>query len=272
MSAERPRLRVDRRGPVAEVVLDRADKRNAMDLAFWTECPKVFDALSDQDDVRCIVVRGEGKGFSAGLDLLSFGPMLQGFFGGTARKRTELLRFIEGCQAAFDAVERCRQPVIAAVHGACVGGGLDMVAACCIRLAAADARFSLREAKLAIVADVGSLQRLPRVIGASNVRELAYTAKDIDAARAMQMGLVSEVLPDEATLLERARALADEIAANPPLVVQGIKRVLRFGEASGADLALQHVAVWNAAFMESDDLTEAVSAFVERRAPTFHGR
>jgi enoyl-CoA hydratase len=162
--------------------------------------------------------------------------------------------------------------VIAAVHGWCVGGGVDLITACDLRICSADARFSVRETKVAMVADLGSLQRLPLVIGDAATRELALTGKDIDATRALALGLVSQVTADRTALDAAARALAAEIAGNPPLVVRGVKQIL--DDATRRDVAegLDRVAVWNSAFLPSEDLAEAASAFVARRPPAWKGR
>jgi enoyl-CoA hydratase len=162
-------------------------------------------------------------------------------------------------------------PVVAAVQGWCIGGGVDLIAACDIRLASAEAQFSVREAKIAIVADVGSLQRLPAIIGKGHVAELAYTGKDIDAARAVAIGLVNHVSADPDAVLADARAMAAEIAANSPLAVQGTKAVLAAGENLSVAEGLDYVATWNAAFLASDDLVEAMTAFMEKRPGNFTG-
>jgi enoyl-CoA hydratase len=163
-------------------------------------------------------------------------------------------------------------PVIAAVHGLCIGGGLDLISACDIRLASADARISLRETKIAIVADLGSLQRLPAIIGQGHTRELAFTGKDVTAARAKEMGLINEIHADRAALHEAAQAMAAEIAANPPLTVRGVKQVLGHGEGKTVAEGLAYVAAWNAAFLASEDLGEALQAFAEKRSPNYKGR
>jgi len=175
-------------------------------------------------------------------------------------------------QAAVTSVADCPVPVIAAVHGYCIGGGVDLIAACDIRLASADAQFSVREAKVAIVADLGSLQRLPAIIGLGHVAELAYTGKDIGASRAEAIGLVNRVCPDPDGVLEAAQGLAGEIAGNSPLAVQGTKAVLRASTDRSVAEGLEYVATWNAGFLASDDLAEAMSAFVEKRPATFTGR
>jgi enoyl-CoA hydratase len=183
-----------------------------------------------------------------------------------------LLDVIQRMQGAPHAIFLCRKPVIAAVHGWCIGGGLDVVAACDLRLCSRGTRFSLREVKVGMVADVGSLQRLPFIIGEGATRELALSGRDIDGERALQLGLVSEVLDGDDALFQRAGVVAAEIAANPPLVVQGIKRVMNALIAKDIEDGLRAVASWNAAFLGSEDLTEAMMAFAEKRAPQFRGR
>ena len=182
--------------------------------------------------------------------------------------RTEVLRL----QDSITSVARCPKPVVAAVHGYCIGGGVDLIAACDIRLASADALFSVREAKMAIVADLGSLQRLPAIVNAGHLAELAFTAKDISADRAKEIGLVNDVCGDAEGVLKAARTLAAEIAANSPIAVQGTKAVLAANEGRTVAEGLDYVATWNAGMLASDDLTEAVTSFLEKRPPKFTGR
>lgn len=268
-------LRVETTGHVAEVVLTGPGKGNAMGPDFWREMPTVFAAIDRDPEVRVVVVRGEGRMFSAGLDLAAvmgnLAPKMSAD-GGIAGARTDLLDEILDMQGAINAVESCRKPVIAAIHGWCIGGGVDLIAACDIRLAAADAKFSIREVKVSIVADMGSLQRLPAIIGEGNTRLLALTGKDIDAAEALRIGLVTSVHDDVDGVRQAALDLAAEIAANPPLVVQGVKRVMNDSRDLTTGEALRHVAVWNAAFLASHDLGEAMAAFAEKRPPDFQGR
>jgi enoyl-CoA hydratase len=172
----------------------------------------------------------------------------------------------------FDAIVESNKPFIAAVHGWCIGGGLDFIASCDVRLAAASAKFSLRETKMAIVADMGSLQRLEGIVGRGQLRELAFTGKDVDAARAKDIGLVNDVFPSEEALVDAAIAMANEIADNSPIVVQGTKEVLRATARWGEEAGLRYVAVWNAAHLASEDLREAISAFVEKRKPAYKGK
>jgi enoyl-CoA hydratase len=275
MSSEYNAIRIDKNEGVAEVVLMGPGKGNAMGPDFWREMPDAFARLDRDDDVRTIIVRGANGHFSYGLDLAAMMGNLGQHFGDAANlaaERTAMHDLVLEMQQAFDRVEACRKPVIAAVTGWCIGGGLDLIAACDIRLCSQDARFSLREVKVAIVADLGSLQRLPRIIGEGNTRELALTGKDITAERALRINLVNEVYETPEALLDGARATAREIAANPPLVVQGIKRVMNYCADKSVKDGLEYVAVWNSAFLQSHDLGEAMAAFRERRAPRFKGR
>lgn len=274
MADEYKALGVKKQEGICEIALAGPGKGNAMGPDFWREMPELFDALDRDEQTRAIIIRGEGENFSYGLDLPAMMGDLGQHFGGQnlAAERARLLDLVGDMQKAFDKIAACRKPVIAAISGWCIGGGLDLIAACDIRLCSADARFSLREVKVAIVADLGSLQRLPHIIGEGHTRELAFTGKDIDAARALGMGLVGEIYETREGAIEAARGMAREIAANPPLVVQGIKQVMnRRAEKSIAE-GLRYVAVWNSAFLQSEDLAEAMAAFRERRAPRFKGR
>ncbi|MFE6616832.1 crotonase/enoyl-CoA hydratase family protein [Amycolatopsis sp. NPDC057786] len=266
-------LKVEIDGHVAEVTLLGPSKGNAMGPDFWRELPIVFRALDADPQVRAVVLTGSGKHFSYGLDLPAMMPSWGEMLGGDALAgpRTKFLDEVKTLQASVSSIAECRKPVIAAISGWCIGGGVDVIAAADIRLASADAKFSVREVKVAIVADLGSLQRLAPIIGEGHLRELALTGKDIDAARAEKIGLVNDVYADQDTLLAEARKLAAEIATNPPLVVQGTKNVLSANTERQVADGLRYVSAWNAAFLPSKDLGEAVQAFLERRAPEFKG-
>src|SRR3954453_14811542 len=262
---------------VAQVTLVGPGKGNAMGPAFWAEMPEGFAKLDGDHDVRAIVLTGSGKNFSYGLDLPAMGGALSGVLGGgdSARPRADFHATVLRMQGAINAVADCRTPTIASVHGWCIGGGVDLISAVDVRYASADAKFSVREVKLAMVADVGSLARLPLILNDGHLRELAYTGKDVDAARAEKIGLVNDVYEDQAAVLAAARELAPEIAASappPPLVVQGVKDVLGQQREPHVADGLRYVAAWNAAFLPSEDLAEAAQAFLERRAPEFRGK
>ncbi len=267
-------LRVTTSESIAEVALLGPGKGNAMGPDFWREVPQVFQELDRDDNVRAIIVRGDGAHFTYGLDLPAMmgelGPRLSG--DAMAAGRTRLYDKILELQRSFLAIAECRKPVIAAVHGWCIGGGIDMITACDFRLCSREAKFSVREVRVAMVADLGTLQRLPVIVGEGHARELAMTGRDFSADHALRINLVNEVYESPEALFTAAHAMARSIAENPPLVVQGIKRVMEEAAAPRVERGLRHVAVWNSAFLASQDLGEAFAAFMERRPPKFTGK
>lgn len=266
-------LHVDIDGPVATLTLTGPGKGNALGLDFVREAPGVLAGLEADTSIRAIVLQGAGPHFCFGLDLTSAIVDVIGVDGpnASAAVRTQQMREIREFQDAVSALANSRVPVISAVSGWCIGGGVDLIAATDIRLASADAIFSIREARMAIVADLGSLQRLEGVIGQGHLRELAYTGRDFDASYAARIGLVNSVHEDQTAVQSAALALAREIAANAPLAVQGTKEALDQPRRSKIDEGLRWMSVWNAAYMRSHDLNEAVSAFNERRPPVYRG-
>jgi len=271
-------LSIEHDGAVAILWLDRPEKLNALHRPLWDSIPAAVQQLDADPAVRAIVLAGRGKAFCAGIDLLDHAPALAGggaISGGgesPVGKRRALYDDVRRYQRTASCFADINTPVIAAVHGACIGAGMDLITACDIRVASADAKFSVRETKIAMVADVGTLQRLPRVIGDGPARELIFTGRDIDAARALAIGLLNDVLPDPDAVHAHARQLAHEIASNSPLAVQGAKQVLGFACRREVDAALDYVALWNSAFLHSEDLTEAMTAFMQRRPPQFRGQ
>ncbi|KAA8966036.1 crotonase/enoyl-CoA hydratase family protein [Mycobacterium sp.] len=273
MSRQYDSVTVETKDHVATVTLIGPGKGNAMGPAFWSEMPEVFGALDADPEVRAIVVTGSGRNFSYGLDVPAMGGTLAPVLaeGALARPRAEFHAEVLRMQDAISAVADCRTPTVASVHGWCIGGGVDLISAVDIRYASADAKFSVREVKLAMVADVGSLARLPLILSDGHLRELALTGKDIDAARAEKIGLVNDVFADADAALAAAHATAAEIAANPPLTVRGIKDVLDQQRHAAVSASLRYVAAWNAAFLPSKDLTEGISATFAKRPPKFTG-
>lgn len=264
-----PVIRLDIQGHVAWLTLCRPDRQNAMGMAFFSALGEHFRQLDADPDVRVVVIRADGKNFSVGLDLTEAADLL----GGTgADDRERLKTTITELQAHFSAVERCRKPVIAVVHGYCIGGGIDLLSACDIRIASADARFSIRETRIAIIADLGTLQRLPHIIGHGWFRELALTGRDFTADEALKMGFVTHVLEDHEALMACAGQLARQIADLAPLTVQGVKEVINYSRDHGVYPGLAYVAQKNAAALPSEDLMEAIRAFMEKRDPVFRGR
>lgn len=263
-------LSIERRGNVGTLWLDRAEKRNAMSRALWQGLPEALEALCADGDLRAIVLAGRGKSFCVGLDLTD----VHGGEQAPSRAVANLnqMEVTTAFQKAITAFAACPVPVIAAIHGHCLGGGIDLITACDIRVAATDSIFSVRETRIGIVADVGTLQRLPKVIGPGHVAELAYTGKDIDAERARQIGLVNDVYADFDQTFEAAHRLADEIASNAPMAVRGTKFILQQSEDLTTEQSLLLNGLWTmATSLQSNDLREAVAAFMEKRQPEFTG-
>lgn len=258
---------------VAQVTLIGPGKGNAMGPAFWAEMSDVFAKLDADPEVGAIVITGSGRNFSYGLDLPAMGGMFAPLMadGASARPRADFHSELRRMQGAITAVADCRTPTIASIQGWCIGGGVDLISAVDIRYASADAKFSVREVKLAIVADVGSLARLPLILNDGHLRELALTGRDIDAARAEKIGLVNDVYDDAEASLAAAHATAAEIAANPPLAVYGVKDVLDQQRIAAVSESLRYVAAWNSAFLPSKDLSEAIQATFAKRPPNFTG-
>jgi enoyl-CoA hydratase len=270
-------IEVERNDHVATVFLNRPEALNAFDPAMWAELPAAVAELDADPSVRAIVVAGRGRCLTSGLDLKAFGPLvasgqsLSGAEGSPVAKRRALYDEIKSMQDTFSCLANTDKPVIGVAHGWAIGAGMDLLTACDIRIAAADAVFGVRETKIAMAADVGSLQRLPRIIPAGQAAELIYTGKDIDADRALAIGLVNSVHPDGEAALAAAQELAAEIAANAPLAVQGSKHMVRANDGRTVDEALDAMALWNSSFLHSDDLREAMMAYLESRPPEFKG-
>lgn len=273
MHTPRESLTVEVKDNVAQVTLIGPGKGNAMGPEFWAEMPVVFAELDADPEVRAIVLTGSGNNFCFGLNLLTMGNTLSDTMSNevSAKPRSDFHTHLKHLQQSISAVADCRTPTIASIHGWCIGGGVDLISAVDIRYASADAKFSVREVKLSIVADVGSLARLPYILSDGHLRELALTGKDIDATRAEKIGLVNDVLPDAEAALAAAHATAAEIAANSPLVTRGIKDVLDEQRTADVAASLRYVAAWNSAFLPSRDLKEGISAMFAKRPPNFTG-
>jgi enoyl-CoA hydratase/carnithine racemase len=262
-------IRLDKRGHVAEIVLDRGKQLNKMDDDFFDSFHEAVSTADNDPEVRVLLIWAEGPMFTAGLDLLKAGPALAANEGVGAEVNLEFIKLLKRWQAAFTSLQKTVKPTIVAIHGKCIGGGVDLMTAADIRLASKDASFTIAETKLAIVADLGTLQRITRIVGRGHARELAFTASEISAERAAAINLVNHVYEDKEKLLLAARKMASEIADFSPLVVQGSKKMLNFSEDHTEDESLDHVALWNTSFLKSSDLSEAIKAFMERRKPVF---
>lgn len=257
-------------GAIARIELNRPTKANALNGALWREIGEACRWVDETPAARVAILSGAGRHFCAGIDFELMNELLAEVKALSPGQREEhLRRIILGLQAALTALETCRKPVLAAIQGLCIGGGLDLIAACDLRYASADAAFSLKEVDLAIVADVGSLQRLPHLIGEGQVRELAFTARQFDATEAQAMGLINRVYPDSDALWDGVQAIAATIAAKSPLAVRGIKQALNYGRDHRVADGLEQVATWNAAMLLSADTQEAITAAMQKRPAQF---
>ncbi|PHV12373.1 crotonase/enoyl-CoA hydratase family protein [Chitinimonas sp. BJB300] len=255
---------------VAQIILNRPDRANAMNEAMWRELKEAMHWLDEEPTARVAILSGNGANFCAGIDfsmLMAVQNHVQDECQG--RQAEKLRRLIMSLQDSLSAIERCRKPVIAAIHGACVGGGLDLIAACDLRYCSVDAHFCLKEVDLGIVADVGVLQRLPMIIGDGRTRELAFTAREITGKEAMRYGLTAQCLSDRDSLLMEVMTIADTIAAKPPLTVRGIKDNLNYARDHSVEEGLRYVATWNAAMLVSKDLEAAALAQITKQVPSF---
>lgn len=261
---------------VAQVTLIGPGPHNGMGPDFWAEMPRVMAELDADPEVRAAVIAGEGRNFSYGLDLMAMMPQFMDFLPQDktpdASRNERILDFVENMRRAIDSVASAKTPTVAAVQGRCIGGAVDLISACDVRHGAADSSYSIREVKVGIVADMGSLARLPHIIGQGLTRELALTGRDIDAKTALRYGLVTHVAEDAAGVLDSAHATAAEIAGNPPLVVRGTREVLNRGIEGQIYENNRYVATWNAGFLASADMMEAISATLEKREARFAGR
>jgi enoyl-CoA hydratase len=263
-------LEIERDSHVATLWLNRPDKRNALSEDIWRDIPEAMADLDADETVRVIVLAARGPAFSVGIDvnlLAALAPAGDS----QAVANMSLYQTILTMQETASCLANSPKPVLAAIHGYCLGAGVDLITATDIRLAAADAVFSVRETRMGLVADTGALQRLPAIVGESVTKEMAFTGADFNSHWAKEKGLVNEVFEDYETLHEATEELAHTIAANSPLVTQGVKKVMAATEGRTVEEALDYVAQWNSSFLISNDLMEAVNAFMEKRDPQFKG-
>lgn len=255
---------------IAHVRINRPDKANALDAVGWIELKEIFETLDRTDDARVIILSGEGKRFCAGADQ-EF--LMQGVLNANGESaghdREKLYHSAIALQEQVSAAEKCRKPVLAAIHGACVGGAVDIITACDICYATEDAFFSIAEIDLGIVADLGTLQRLPKILPKGIVRELAYTGRRMSAIEAKEHGLVNTVFTDKEEMMAGVQEIAQMIASKSPLAIRGCKNVLNHARDHSVDEGLRHVANWNAGMLLNADLNEAFMAMVEKRPASF---
>uniref|UniRef100_A0A8C9ZJH6 Delta(3,5)-Delta(2,4)-dienoyl-CoA isomerase, mitochondrial n=1 Tax=Sander lucioperca TaxID=283035 RepID=A0A8C9ZJH6_SANLU len=254
---------------ITHVELHRPEKRNAMNRAFWSEMVDCFNEIAGDPECRVVVVSGAGKIFTAGIDLMDMASdILQPEGDDTARISWNLRQIITKYQETFSVIEKCPKPVVVAVHGACVGGGVDLITACDIRLCTQDAWFQVKEVDIGLAADVGTLQRLPKVIGSrSLVNELALTARKMYADEAKSSGLVSRVFADKEAMMAGALEMAGEIAGRSPVAVQGTKINLVYSRDHSVAEGLNYMATWNMSMLQTQDVMKSAQAAMEKKSP-----
>ncbi len=255
---------------VAHIVFNRPDKANAMVLPFWQEMVDVFAEIDQRPEVRAVVISSTGKHFTGGLDLAAFaglaGDMMQGDRG---RVGEQFRRAVAEMQESFTVIERCRVPVLAAVQGGCVGGGVDLISACDMRYCTDDAWFCIQEINIGMTADVGTLQRLPHLMPSGLVRELAYTGRRFMAQEARESGLVNATFANHGLMLEEVMAMAHSIAGKSPLAIHGTKEMLNYTRDHSVADALNYMQVWQAGMFLTGDLLEQMRANQEKRPAKF---
>ncbi len=261
-------FRVSREGPVARITLARPEKRNAMSPAFWRDFPKAVQALSDEGETRVLVIDSEGPVFTAGMDVsVFFDPSMLGT--GTASQREAFMQAALALQETFTAIERARFPVIAAVDGPCIGAGVDMITACDLRYASENSYFVVEETNIGLFADVGTLQRLPKLIPDGIARELAFTGDPLSPRRALELGLLSAVCADRDALNAKVGEVAGKIASKAPLTIAGTKRSILYARDHGVAESLEHAMMLQASLWSPADIEEAFKAKGEKRAGEF---
>lgn len=255
---------------IAHVSINRPEKANAFNETTWKELKLLFEQLDKDPEVRVAILSGEGKLFCAGIDfqmLMSVKNVENIECAG--RRSEQILHFIHELQDAINAIEKCTKPVLAAIHNGCIGGGVDIIAACDLRYCSEDAYFTIKEIDMGMVADLGTLQRLPKFVKPAAVAEMAFTSRKVGATEAKDIGLVNNYFTDKEALLAEVEQVAQTIAAKSPLSIRGTKEILKHTRDHSVADGLHHMAVWNSAMLLSDDLTAAFTAALSKQAPKF---
>lgn len=262
-------FRIDQRGAVVQLAMNRPDRSNAMSPDFWTDLPRLIRELATDSAVRCVVISGEGRNFSGGMDLQAFAGISKLFDSEPGRAAHAMRQTILDLQDAFNAIEQAPFPVICAIHGACIGAGVDLMTACDLRLASKGAFFAVEEIHIGMAADVGTLQRLPKLIAPAVAAELAFTGRRFSAEEAHGFGLVSAVHETPEAVLAAAFELAEAIAKKSPLAIAGIKRNLHYARDHSVADGLDYIATWNGGMLRPADLMSAVQAKMAKQEAEF---
>ena len=258
---------------IANIILSRPEKLNSMSRKFWVELPEILEEVNRNSEIRVLIISSTGKHFCAGMDLSAFDNGVANIpkekRPDNARIGEALYRSARELQEYISKLEKIRVPVIAAIHGGCIGGAVDLVTACDIRLATNDAFFCIQEINIGMAADVGTLQRLPRIIPDSKMRELAYTGRRMLADEAKESGLVSDVYNSQEEMVNAAKEMANEIAKKSPIAIYGLKALMNYSRDHTISDSLDFNALWSGAMLSQRDMEEAIKAFVEKREATF---
>jgi enoyl-CoA hydratase len=255
---------------IGYINFNRPEKANAINKEGWGNLKEVFEQLDLNDTIRVIILHGgESKHFCAGIDLELLMSISQETIKCQGRKNEKLRRTILELQAPINAIENCSKPVIAAIHGGCIGGGVDIVAACDMRYCTEDSFFTIKEIDMGMVADLGTLQRLPKIIGEGKMRELAYTGRKMDGKEAEKIGLVNDSLSTKEALMAHVTKIATDIASKAPLAIRGTKHILLYTRDHSVADGLNYMATWNAGMLVSNDLMEAFASKMQNREAKF---
>jgi enoyl-CoA hydratase len=254
---------------VVEICLNRPEAINSMNTDFWNELPAIIDALDSKAVARVIILSSKGKHFTAGMDLEVLSNMGGNPDDEPARRAEQTRRWILSLQNTFTQLEAARMPIISAIQGACIGGGVDMVCATDMRFCTANAYFNIKETELGITADVGTLQRIQHVMPSGLARELAYSSRNLGAEEALTCGFVNEVYETHEEMLDAVRALATDIARHSPMAVHGTKIMLNYSRDHSVQDSLNHMATWQSGMLQVPDVQEAMQAGAEKRTPKF---
>ena len=267
-------FQVDIENHIANLVLSRPNDLNTMSRDFWVELGDVLEEINKNSEVRVVVMSSTGKHFCAGMDLNAFSNGVDNIPDDKkpdhARIGEAVYRVAKELQEYISTLEKIRVPVIAAIHGGCIGGAVDLVTACDIRLASDDAFFCIQEINIGMAADVGTLQRLPKIIPDSKMREMAYTGRRMYAGEAKETGLVSDTYKSQEDMLKAANSLAKEIASKSPVAIYGLKAVMNYSRDHSVSESLEYNALWSGAMLSQKDMTEAMTANIEKRDASFN--
>jgi len=265
-------FKVDINNHIAHVAINRPNKANSLNQQAWDEMKAIFEALDENTEVRVVVLSGEGKYFCAGIDvsmLMNIGDFSAK--GCEARKREKFIKGLQYLQDCVSAIEKCRKPVLAAIHNGCIGGGVDIASVCDMRYCTEDAFFVVKEVDMGLVADIGTMQRLPKIIPYGIAAEMAYTGRNVYGPEAKSIGLANNCYVDKSAMMEAVMQIAATIAAKPPVVIRGTKHILQHTRDHSVNEGLQYIQTWNAAMIFSDDLMEAFQAFMQKKKPVYKG-